>query len=592
MTNSIKYSDVQNAFKEGATPNEDDYQKLITLARVGGLALGATDAAPTTLSPGVGLEIKDNKLAVKAAEKQGLSVSANGVGVEADMTSVAVTGDGLEVMLKKDGGLSKEGGLHVVAGPGLKTDDKGLQIALAKNSGLATAGGLAVAADGKAGLEINKENKLAVRLSQKNKFLEAKDDGLAINDDGIKSIRDTLKAVSIEALNQAVVGTDHGAMKDTHKPEEGSVEARIATALNEAYNAGHAAMEGTLVRPTVKTQNISVPVDGKTVELSKYITPMEGESVVYYIPGADGDTQFKTLGTLDYNKGTLTLTGNTAGMVTVLAFQAHKKAGAISAAAELTVTVTKVEPPYKINSPTIGFIPTDGLELGTLELFDKNQECPTGNLTYVLNTDKTVASVQLKDGKKLVPVEPYHAGDVSLTVTTPPTAKYGEKKFIVDAKVNELQNPLAYIAQMFGNTIRATPTLIENGKSLELVFAVPDTVTSNLPTNDVVNDPIYWIEHSFQFASPDGHKVTINQPGLIQAPVTGVYAERNGERIGIDIINIWKEIDSYFYIDYRATSKCTGKGWKIVFNSPVTISQGKYQFGTDTVPVDIKLKFG
>lgn len=238
MTNNIKYSDVQNAFKEGATPNEDDYQKLITLARVGGLALGATDAAPTTLSPGVGLEIKDNKLAVKAAEKQGLSVSANGVGVEADMASVAVTGDGLEVMLKKDGGLSKEGGLHVVAGPGLKTDDKGLQVALAQNSGLATAGGLAVAADGKAGLEINKENKLAVRLSQKNKFLEAKDDGLAINDDGIKSIRDTLKAVSIEALNQAIVGTEHGFMKDTYKPEEGSVEAQIATALNDAYKNG------------------------------------------------------------------------------------------------------------------------------------------------------------------------------------------------------------------------------------------------------------------------------------------------------------------------------------------------------------------
>lgn len=238
MTNNIKYSDVQNAFKEGATPNEDDYQKLITLARVGGLALGATDAAPTNLSPGVGLEIKDNKLAVKAAEKQGLSVSANGVGVEADMTSVAVTGDGLEVILKKDGGLSKEGGLHVVAGPGLKTDGKGLQIALAQNSGLATTGGLAVAADGKAGLEINKENKLAVRLSQKNKFLEAKDDGLAINDDGIQSIRDTLKAVSIEALNQAIVGTNHGFMKDIYKPEAGSVEAQIATALNDAYKNG------------------------------------------------------------------------------------------------------------------------------------------------------------------------------------------------------------------------------------------------------------------------------------------------------------------------------------------------------------------
>ncbi|MGP2927038.1 hypothetical protein ACTVKR_23935 [Serratia bockelmannii] len=40
--NSVSVEALKSAFKEGATPNEEDYHALIELAVVGGKALGVT----------------------------------------------------------------------------------------------------------------------------------------------------------------------------------------------------------------------------------------------------------------------------------------------------------------------------------------------------------------------------------------------------------------------------------------------------------------------------------------------------------------------------------------------------------------------
>ncbi|QRR07648.1 hypothetical protein FPJ27_15390 [Burkholderia sp. MS455] len=240
---TINVASVKDKYRAGATPNEDDYQNLIDLAAVGSQALGATPQDATTLHPGNGLELVDNKLTVK--EGAGVTVDKNGVAVKVDGTTVKVdtTLDALAVALKDgDSGLDTTGGLHVKTAQGLTTGKNGLELALASPSGLSTAGDkLSVAIVPTAsGLEFDKTTgALEVKIGPADgNFIQKSDAGLAITADGIVKIKDALKSISIKALEDADNNTSHGFQRDTVAKDPKSVEAQIAAALNRAYGEG------------------------------------------------------------------------------------------------------------------------------------------------------------------------------------------------------------------------------------------------------------------------------------------------------------------------------------------------------------------
>lgn len=237
----IKVEGVKDAFKEGATPSDSDYARLIDLAAVGGEALGATKDDALTLNPGAGLEMSGGKLAVKAG--QGVLVNeADGVAVDVDKTTIKVTDKNkLTISLSdKNSGLDAVGGLHVNTGAGLVAGEKGLEIALEKSSGLSTkTGKLSVAVVEKAsGLEFDSDTgALKVKLNTKKKnYIEPSDDGLAISAEGVKAIKEALKEVSTGALTRAKGQTLSGFKVDETPDDE--VEKEIAGALNEAYKGG------------------------------------------------------------------------------------------------------------------------------------------------------------------------------------------------------------------------------------------------------------------------------------------------------------------------------------------------------------------
>ncbi|WP_141668124.1 MULTISPECIES: hypothetical protein [unclassified Burkholderia] len=242
---TINVADLRNKFNAGATPSEDDYQNLISLAAVGSRALGADQNNATEPKPGNGLTLDaDSKLAVK--EGTGIQVNADGVAVKVDNATVKVdeTSKALAVKLKTDtSGLDTTGGLHVKTGPGVTVGSSGLTIARADKSGLSVANNkLSVdIASTKSGLDFNESGALVVKVDPaEGNFIEKKDGGLAINADGIKAIGDFLKNVSIKALDAADKNTSHGFKKDVDEKAQDhkSIEYQISEKLNVAYAEG------------------------------------------------------------------------------------------------------------------------------------------------------------------------------------------------------------------------------------------------------------------------------------------------------------------------------------------------------------------
>ncbi len=102
---SVSVEALKSSFKEGATPNEEDYHALIALAAVGGKALGGNDNIPTKLSPGMGLQMEEGQLAVKVKKDAGVTLDGDGVLVKGDDNTVTVTAAGVGIKVKANGGL-------------------------------------------------------------------------------------------------------------------------------------------------------------------------------------------------------------------------------------------------------------------------------------------------------------------------------------------------------------------------------------------------------------------------------------------------------------------------------------------------------
>jgi hypothetical protein len=292
MTENIKIdiTRLRGSFKEGATPNEQDYGKLIDLASVGSKALGAKTEDATTPVPGDGLEAPGGQLAVKAGK--GVLADGNGVAVKVDDKTLSVTKENaLALHLKPEGGLETADatGLHIKTGAGLKTDTNGLSVTLDPKGGLKTNDNkLAVAVDGAAsGLTFGGKGALKVNLSaSESNYLTAGTDGLAITKSGIENIRAMLETESMAALKKAVEHTDHGEHEDAHP--SGKVETAIASALNTAYTKGYGKKhtQNQLAATPVPSQVLDVGATNATVSLQSHLS---ADSTHFYFMPAQGD---------------------------------------------------------------------------------------------------------------------------------------------------------------------------------------------------------------------------------------------------------------------------------------------------------------
>ncbi|HID8211414.1 hypothetical protein QP585_24125 [Serratia ureilytica] len=278
------------AFKEGATPNENDYHDLIELASLGSKALGAPSENATVPKPGVGLTYSADKLAIHAGP--GISAGKDGVTVNVDKNTLDVSHSGVALKLSPLGGLSSDGqGLHVKTGAGLKTDKGGLTVALAEKSGLTTASnvlGIAIN-EHQSGLEFDSKGALEVKLASDNQYIERTRQGLSINEKGITTIRTVLQETSLAALKRAVQQTESGARKEAQTVNK--VERDIASALNTAYDKGYAVrrQENQLVvqHPSL-SRTLPYPSNGQVKILDECGVPKrKGQSVVC-LPGHAG----------------------------------------------------------------------------------------------------------------------------------------------------------------------------------------------------------------------------------------------------------------------------------------------------------------
>ncbi len=236
---SVSVDELKSAFKEGATPNEEDYHTLIDLAAVGSKALGGDNNTPPRLSPGTGLQMVADKLAVKVNQDAGVTLDGDGVAVKGDGKTITVTADGVGIKVKANGGLeSNTDGLHVKAGPGLKTDQSGLEIKVAEKGGLkADKDGLAVHIG--AGLDIDVNGALTVKAkSGEGNYITSTTAGLAITKEGIGKIKEALESATLDALEKAVSGTNKGFKTYSNKTGKEDVEQKIAGKLNEAFTEG------------------------------------------------------------------------------------------------------------------------------------------------------------------------------------------------------------------------------------------------------------------------------------------------------------------------------------------------------------------
>ncbi|EOG2476924.1 TPA: hypothetical protein SMF39_004410 [Serratia marcescens] len=367
----IDITRLRGAFKEGATPNEQDYGNLIDLASAGSKALGATATDATTPVPGSGLEVRDGKLAIKAG--QGVFADANGVAVKVDTKTLCVTKENaLALKLKPDGGVGAvdETGLHIKAGTGLKTDAKGLSVILDSKGGLKTDNNkLAVAVDGAAsGLTFDSKGALKVHLAtSEDNYLTADANGLAITKAGIEKIKTMLEAESTAALQKAVENTDHGEHPDTKSG--GETETAIAGALNTAYKKGYEKKhtQNQLTVTPALSQVLDVGATNATVSLQSHLA---ADSTLisphfYFMPVQGDEANWnKFVGTQGVSaSGDLHLSAATVGQgkVKVLVMAVANVAsepGLNIAAAEVTVEVT-VRPVVK----DVSISPSGGLSV-------------------------------------------------------------------------------------------------------------------------------------------------------------------------------------------------------------------------------------
>lgn len=349
----IDINRLKEYFKEGATPNEQDYGNLIDLASVGSKALGAAATDATTPVPGSGLEAPGGKLAVKAG--RGVLADGNGVAVKVDDKTLSVTKDNaLALKLKPEGGLEAADaiGLHIKAGTGLKADEKGLSVILDSKGGLKTDNNmLAVAVDGAAsGLTFDIKGALKVHLAASGEnYLTTDAKGLAITKTGIEKIKAMLEAESTAALQKAVELTDHGEHPDT--ASGGAVETAIAGALNTAYTKGYEKKhtQNQLTVKAVEHHVLDVGATNATVPLRSHLTADStlASPHFYFMPVQGDETHWRQfVGPQGVSaSGDLHLSAATVGQgkVKVLALAVANAAsgpGLNIAAAEVTVEVT------------------------------------------------------------------------------------------------------------------------------------------------------------------------------------------------------------------------------------------------------------
>ncbi|MCS3414678.1 MULTISPECIES: hypothetical protein [Serratia] len=276
----INITELKNAFKEGAIPNEQDYGNLIDLAAVGGRVLGATEEDATALQLGDGLKYVDGKLAILPTPAGGVLVNKEGVSVKVDGNALAATEKGVALKLHQNGGLAvDDNGLHIKTGAGLKTDKDGVAVALVPKSGLTVEGNkLAVNLSQTSGLAFDDKGALKVHVNteEKNNYITSTDKGLAITAEGVTKIKEALKEVSLTALESAVKGTDSGASSD-YKPN-GEVEAQISQALVNAYKQ----RSNSKIRETPTI--VLIPQLKKTFDLKQELKKMKGipEDTTFY----------------------------------------------------------------------------------------------------------------------------------------------------------------------------------------------------------------------------------------------------------------------------------------------------------------------
>ncbi|RYM64424.1 hypothetical protein BSQ98_10190 [Serratia liquefaciens] len=341
----INITELRNAFKEGAIPNEQDYGDLIDLAAVGGRVLGATEEDATAPHVGEGLTYAEGKLAILPTPAGGVLVNKEGVSVKVDGNALATTERGVALRLHQDSGLAvDDNGLHIKTGAGLKTDKDGVTVALVPKSGLAVEGNkLAINLSQTSGLAFDEKGALKVNVNteEKNNYITSTDKGLAITAEGVTKIKETLKEVSLTALESAVKGTDSGANSD-YKPN-GVVETRISQALVNAYkqrsNGKIRMLPAINVFPhTYEKINLKEKLQAELKKNPKGIP--EGAEFRWFIQGSNDkqpwDSIVKEL-TLD---GMLHLTQKDGGKISVLGVGvAHDKEGPFPVMVELMLSV-------------------------------------------------------------------------------------------------------------------------------------------------------------------------------------------------------------------------------------------------------------
>ncbi|MGP2927029.1 hypothetical protein ACTVKR_23890, partial [Serratia bockelmannii] len=347
--NNIDVATLKNIFKEGATPNQKDYAQLIDLAAVGSKALGAKDDDTTHPTPGVGLTFDEGMLSVKPG--LGVKVDGEGVAVNVDdkakaVTTMTATTKGLAIAIAKDKGLgTSDKGLCIRTGQGLKVGTSGLEIDCADNGGLSTQGGvLRVVLGDKSVLCLDNDNKLSIKLNKKTpNYIESTNEGLAITQDGIQAIKNAFKKMSSGALNEAVLGTKNGSTEIKNTVDTPLVKA-ISQELHSAYTKGY---QKRCTEKLAVTQTSPVKIfviSGEPVDLATLAQVTQGKTV-YFIPGSTKKDRWdkKIVAGLDPN-GTLHLTGNAGGEISVLAVVASYVNG-LPDIATTVVTVIVDNPP-------------------------------------------------------------------------------------------------------------------------------------------------------------------------------------------------------------------------------------------------------
>ncbi|ALL39855.1 hypothetical protein B9T65_05730 [Serratia marcescens] len=386
----INITELKNAFKEGAIPNEQDYGNLIDLAAVGGKVLGATEEDATALHLGDGLKYVDGKLAILPTPAGGVLVNKEGVSVKVDGNALATTERGVALRLHQDSGLAvDDNGLHIKTGAGLKTDKDGVTVALVPKSGLTVEGNkLAVNLSQTSGLAFDEKGALKVNVNTeaKNNYITSTDKGLAITAEGVTKIKEALKEVSLTALERAVRGTDSGA-KDNDKAN-GEVETQISQALVNAYKQRSNGKIRVLPVITVfphTYEKIDLKKEMQEALKKKPNGIPEDTTFYVFIKGNDDKKLWDSIVTGLTSDGELQLTQKDGGEISVLGLGvSHDKEGPFPVMVGATI---KVPMPAASDKSTItldkGSYLTGETMTCTVTLKDKNGDPVDGMITLI-----------------------------------------------------------------------------------------------------------------------------------------------------------------------------------------------------------------